>query len=153
MLTNLISNNSSLISSFGIWFIFFFLDFMFFFGELSSNCSGWLLLALLLQLFWKSDSLFSDDNSLSISDTEILNKFKVDVTNDNFNNIEKIKNNVFNPIILTKEDGLKIVIECPGKGQWMSISFQDTSLYDEFNEEIDQIKNKTLEEDNDTTGL
>ena len=69
------------------------------------------------------------------------------------NNIEKIKNNVFNPIILTKEDGLKIVIDCPGKGQWMSISFQDTSLYDEFNEEINQIKNKTLEEDNDTTGL
>lgn len=68
-------------------------------------------------------------------------------------NVEEIKNNVFNPIILTKQDGLDITIQCPGKGKWMSMSFQDTSLYDEFNEEINQIKNKALEENNDTTGL
>ena len=68
-------------------------------------------------------------------------------------NVEEIKNNVFNPIILTKEDGLQIIIECPGKGKWMGISFQDTSLYDEYNEEIEQIENQTLKEENDTTGL
>ncbi len=68
-------------------------------------------------------------------------------------NTEEIKNNVFNPIILKKEDGLNITIGCPGKGKWMAMSFQDTSLYDEYQEEIKQIENQTLEKDNDTTGL
>ena len=35
----------------------------------------------------------------------------------------------------------------------MSMSFQDTSLYDEFNEGNKSDKNKTLEENNDATGL
>ena len=68
-------------------------------------------------------------------------------------NIKEQENNLFNAIILTKEDGLNIIIECPGKGQWMGMNFQDTTLYDEFNEEIKQIENKTLKEENDTTGL
>ena len=31
-------------------------------------------------------------------------------------NVEEIKNNVSYPIILTKQDGLYITIQCPGKG-------------------------------------
>lgn len=55
------------------------------------------------------------------------------------------------PVIIFNDDGLKIIISCPGK--WMSIQFQDISFFEEYKKEWIDYEIEDLEKNNDLTGM
>ena len=66
-------------------------------------------------------------------------------------NYEEHSTNIHKPVIISKDDGLRIVITCPGK--WMSITFEDRSFIEEYKNEWKDYQLNELEKENDLTGM